>query len=149
MYFLDIMIELVNHEILVIFIDKDGIFLKCLFNLNKFVEILFCFKRSVEENIDFEDSNYRNKVLLEGAIIISLSFLILLLHRLNHFIVMSQGIDVVFLWVVFSRCLIVLKPWLLSYHIALLLWVDAHIFCSILILYWLPQTHKWTRYWLS
>lgn len=78
-----------------------------------------------------------------------MSFLILLLHRLNHFIVMSQGIDVVFLWVVFSRCLKVLKPWLLSYHIALLLWVDAHIFCSILILYWLPQTHKWTRYWLS
>ena len=48
-----------DHEVLIVFIDEDGIFLECLFHFNEFVEILFSFKRSVKQYVDLEDSDYR------------------------------------------------------------------------------------------
>ena len=143
-YFLDIMIELVNHEILIVFVYEDGIFLKCLFDFDKFIKVLLSLKRSVEKYINFEDSNYRIKILLEHAIVIGLTFLIFFLHGLNHFVVVFKCVNIILLCVVFSCSLIVLKPGLLSNHVNFLLRIEIHISWSELILYWLPQTQKWT-----
>lgn len=143
-YFLDIMIELMNHEILIVFIYEDGIFLECLFDLDKFIKVLLSLKRSVEKNINFENSNYRIKILLEHTIVIGLTFLIFLLHGLNHFVVMFECVNIILLCIVFRCSLIVLKPGLLSNHVNFLLRIKIHFSWSKLVLYWLSQTIKWT-----
>ena len=50
------MIELVNHEVLVVLINEDGVFLEGLFDCDEFVEVFFGLEGAFKEDIDFEYS---------------------------------------------------------------------------------------------
>lgn len=121
------MTELMNHQILIILINKNRVLLQSFLHLDQLIKILLCFQWTVQENVDFENSTYMKEILLEDSIVIGLAFLIMFLHSLDDFVIVFQCIGIFLFRIVFGGSLVIFKPGLLSYQFKLLLGIKCAI----------------------